>query len=530
MIEIVLTREDANTEFALLTEWLVDDGAAVRKGAVVCVVETTKASLEVESPAAGTLVHLYDAGIEVELGRRIAIVAERDEEVAEARAAREQSASAARPEPTSRKATKKAVELAALHGIDLDSIDKQGFVTADDVEAVVASRGAGDGPAAGGALLAGIALDGVTLPASMAADESLGVVDPAFLAGLRADPAAFRALSSEEKCERYRAAGALVGDDVWLGKGTLVDAPRIVLEQGVRIGPGSTVTVEEVVAIGALSRFGPHLELACRRAYVGTGVHATAGIRIGGGGHRDPWAVFAIGDDAFIGDEAFVNVCRPVLIGKRVFLTMRSLIVTHNVGHSVLQGFENRFAPVVLEDWSQVGLGTVIYAGCRVGQRSIVGSNSYVVSDIPAGKLAIGVPAKVVGASQRALDRRQQADVARGLLDDLYELLAARGLTVSEFEEGSARGIELAGAHGPSRVVFVERLAAAEIEVAARETVVLTLDAAGHSLGVDVAVCDLVAETVEGGGGVVLESVREFCRKKGIKLSPMPWRYDGGLV
>ena len=29
---------------------------------------------------------------------------------------------------------------------------------------------------------------------------------------------------------------------------------------------------------------------------------------------------------------------------------MRSLIVTHNIGHSVLEGFENRFAPVVLED------------------------------------------------------------------------------------------------------------------------------------------------------------------------------------
>ena len=45
-------------------------------------------------------------------------------------------------------------------------------------------------------------------------------------------------------------------------------------------------------------------------------------IRVGGGGHRDPWATFVIGDQGFIGDEAFVNVGRPVLIG---FSRKRSL-------------------------------------------------------------------------------------------------------------------------------------------------------------------------------------------------------------
>ena len=40
MVEIVLTREDANSESAFLSEWAVDDGATVRKGTVVCVVET----------------------------------------------------------------------------------------------------------------------------------------------------------------------------------------------------------------------------------------------------------------------------------------------------------------------------------------------------------------------------------------------------------------------------------------------------------------------------------------------------------
>ena len=56
MLEIVLTREDANTEFALLAEWLVADRAEVEQGQPVCVVETTKATVEVEAPGAGTIV------------------------------------------------------------------------------------------------------------------------------------------------------------------------------------------------------------------------------------------------------------------------------------------------------------------------------------------------------------------------------------------------------------------------------------------------------------------------------------------
>ena len=141
-----------------------------------------------------------------------------------------------------------------------------------------------------------------------------------------------------------------------------------------RLGPRATVVCEEVVAIGELSQFGADLELRCRRAFLGAGIWGGRSVRFGGGGHRDPWATLAVGDLAFVGDEAFVNVCRPVLIGREVFLTMRSMIVTHNIGHSVLEGFENRFAPVVLEDRSQVGLGAVLYAGCahrRRGDRRV---------------------------------------------------------------------------------------------------------------------------------------------------------------
>jgi hypothetical protein len=59
--------------------------------------------------------------------------------------------------------------------------------------------------------------------------------------------------------------------------------------------------------------------------------------------------------------------------------------------------------------------------------------------------------------------------------------------------------------------------------------VVLALDVRGD-VPDGVAVIDLLGRQVHGDGGVVLDSVREFCRKRGIKLEPGPWSYPGGLI
>jgi len=520
VLEIVLTREDANTEFALLAEWLVEDRAKVELGQPVCVVETTKATVEIEAPGVGTIVQLFAEGVEVELGKTVAYVAESAEELASLEKDAEREKPAPKPPDTDRKATRKAADLAERHGVELAAIDKRGFITEKDVEELIARQKAAASPERG-SLLAGLSTENVSLPASFDLDESAGALDPTFLESLRSDPGSFRRLSPEAKVSALRENGAQVGEGVVLGEGSLVAAPQVVIESGVEIGSRATINCAEIVAIGESSQFGADLELQCRRAFLGAGIWAGRSIRFGGGGHRDPWAVLTVGDLAFVGDEAFVNVCRPVLIGREVFLTMRSLIVTHNVGHSLLEGFENRFAPVVLEDRSQIGLGAVIYAGCRIGAEAIVASNSYVTSDIPAGAFAIGVPAKVTGSSSHKVSRARQTDLARRMIDDLHELLASRGHEVSAIDDGEDRGFEVGGV----RVAF-----APSFSEARPPSVVLTFELHGQP-SEGVVVLDLLAREVHGsGGGEVLESVREFCRKRGIRFEPGPWRYQGGLV
>jgi acetyltransferase-like isoleucine patch superfamily enzyme len=532
MLEVILTREDANSESALLLEWMVSDGGEVKEGAPVCVVETTKAAIEIVSPGDGTIVHLYRVGDEIELGKRVAVVAESEEEVAAARAE-----SGKEPEATKKakqkdgktKATKAAVELAEQHGIDLAAIDKKGFVTAEDVERLIASE-----PAAAekpDLVLAGLSTENVTLPESFGLDENAGRLEEEFLASLRSDPDSFRALSSEEKCDAYRRHGAIVGEGVTLGEGTIVVAPQIVLANDVTLGEESSVICDEIFAAGELVLAYPGLELDCRRAHIGPNAYIGRNVKIGGGGRHDPWATLSIGELAFVGEEAFVNVCRPVLIGAEVFLTMRSIVVTHNVGHSILEGFENRFAPVVIEDRAQVGMGTVVYAGCRIGREAIVASGSYVVSSIAPGKLAIGVPARAVGPSSKKLSRRRQDELARSMVEELRSRLELEGHELSPLEQADGvTGFEVRVDGAASVVAYLERIAGDyEPPSSDGETVLLTLELENDPPA-GCAVLDLIERRAHGEGGIVLDSVRELCRKHGIRFLDSPWRYRGGLI
>jgi acetyltransferase-like isoleucine patch superfamily enzyme len=52
--------------------------------------------------------------------------------------------------------------------------------------------------------------------------------------------------------------------------------------------------------------------------------------------------------------------------------------------------------PIVVEDGVWLGVGTKILAGVRIGRGAVIGAGSIVTHDVPAGAIAIGVPARVV--------------------------------------------------------------------------------------------------------------------------------------
>src|SRR6266542_5026920 len=82
--EIKLPRLGQGMESGTIVKWLKSEGEAVEKGEPLYELDTDKVTQEVEADASGVLLKiLAGEGEEIEVGKRIAVIGEEGEEVAE---------------------------------------------------------------------------------------------------------------------------------------------------------------------------------------------------------------------------------------------------------------------------------------------------------------------------------------------------------------------------------------------------------------------------------------------------------------
>lgn len=156
-----------------IVQWLKADGDAVRAGEYIAEIETDKATVELEAPAAGTLARLCEAGDEVPVGQAIAVIlADGETMPALSTVSVVNTTDADAPEITSgsmhesafgsaamtrksadthrRLGSPKARRIAAAHGLDIGHIagsGPHGVVLAADVLNAAASAITSDGAA-----------------------------------------------------------------------------------------------------------------------------------------------------------------------------------------------------------------------------------------------------------------------------------------------------------------------------------------------------------------------------------------------
>jgi acetyltransferase-like isoleucine patch superfamily enzyme len=110
--------------------------------------------------------------------------------------------------------------------------------------------------------------------------------------------------------------------------------------------------------------------------------------------------VVEIGDKTVLGQECTISAYQRVRIGEQCVVADRAMFIDFD--HGVVdverpirqQGIYKRDVVVGSNVW--VGYGACILRGVRVGDNSIIGSNSVVTRDVPANAVVGGVPAKVI--------------------------------------------------------------------------------------------------------------------------------------
>lgn len=97
----------------------------------------------------------------------------------------------------------------------------------------------------------------------------------------------------------------------------------------------------------------------------------------------------------FIGCSGRITIGADVMFGPGVQVYSENHVYADPTRPIKDQGVERSF--VTIEDDCWIGAGTIVTAGVTIGRGSIIGSGSVVTRDIPAGSIAVGAPARVIG-------------------------------------------------------------------------------------------------------------------------------------
>jgi acetyltransferase-like isoleucine patch superfamily enzyme len=107
-----------------------------------------------------------------------------------------------------------------------------------------------------------------------------------------------------------------------------------------------------------------------------------------------------IGEKTVMGQECTISAYQHVRIGAQCVIADRTMFIDFD--HGVVeverpirqQGIYKRDVEVGSNVW--IGYGACILRGVRVGDNSIVGTNSVVTKDVPANAVVGGIPARVL--------------------------------------------------------------------------------------------------------------------------------------
>lgn len=107
-----------------------------------------------------------------------------------------------------------------------------------------------------------------------------------------------------------------------------------------------------------------------------------------------------IGDGTWIGQQCFFHAAGDLHIGANVGIGPGVKILTsvhREAGRDVpILHAPLAFAPVVIEDDADVGIGAIVLPGVTIGRGAQVGAGAVVTRDVPAYAVVAGNPARVL--------------------------------------------------------------------------------------------------------------------------------------
>lgn len=195
----------------------------------------------------------------------------------------------------------------------------------------------------------------------------------------------------------------IIYDNVEIGDGTSIEHNSIIgynnlthLRPEYRDRPqvtkiGNNVLIRPNAMIYAACELGDYVSIGSNvvmREFTSMGEHSFLGSGVVVEGYTEIGKFTAI--------NAQCHITAKASIGDYVFLSL--LVGTAN-GRRIqwYRDIPNIEQGPIIERGVRVGLGAMILPQVRIGEEALIGASALVTKDIPAFKIAVGVPARVIG-------------------------------------------------------------------------------------------------------------------------------------
>jgi len=355
---------NANEDEVAVVDVRVREGAEVRSGDVLLVVESTKAALDVEAPCSG-----YVRNLRVEKGQRAKVnsllcvlTASPDEPVSISEAALGEAglSEAGLSQDRPFRITRKAQELAERHGLDVSSLGLTGIIKESDVERLLQTQSkTADVSNHKRERLAVPPGAGQPVLVYGASGHARVLIDLMRLTGELFPVAAVDDSSSDEEVLGV----PVIGNSSMFAKLRADGIERAVLGIGsVNNHPARAKLYERLVAGGFNVP-----NLIHPRAMVEPSVVMGVGNQILAGA--------VVGSAAKLGDDTIINsgtvVSHDCVIASHTHLSPGAILAGGvEVGENTL-----------------VGMGATVYLGVRIGSKVIIANGSHIMKDVPDGSV-----------------------------------------------------------------------------------------------------------------------------------------------
>ena len=271
-----------------------------------------------------------------------------------------------------------------------------------------------------------------------------------------------------------------------LGKNSKIKANHIDIHESVEIGDNVQIHCDSI-KIDKFSKIGNDVKITCRKLEVGEFLYMADGVEIGRGGSTGLNSNVKIGKHVGIFERTIINPSESVEIGDDVGIGAEVMIWTHGAWLDVTRGFPSDFGPVKIGNSVWLPARCIVLPNVTIGDNSVIGIGSIVNKSLPSGCLAAGSPCKVIKERcyPKGIGAHNRKKLIDGILEDWKKLLKEKKLYYHydvKYENGN---------------IFLTE----------------TVDG-----GSCVTTFDLDRRTITNGSGEVVEDLRDYLRRRGIKI------------